>query len=188
MFYNCSSIKKKEFDCDDLIQIDSTFYYLNKIKNEDFDSKSELTKSNNQIIIPNQDFIFKDNLTEEKFIEYSIIGKNQKRQLTLILGQDYNQNYYFIWNQTTNKIDTLSGKPYFFNDKMVSIEDPYTDFPETIEIWNVLKNNNIELKNKFAIRKCKEFSNLESYLSANYLFIKSGFDNKNSKYFKIKIE
>ena len=184
----CPGRTQNTFRCDNLIRIDSFSFEQHKIKAEVFDSVTTFKKLNNQIRFPNQKKIFKDDLSNENYMEYTLAGEIKNRNWVLVKGQDYNQNHYFIYNKTANTIDTVVGNPRIFNNKILSTEEPYTDYPGIVEIWDIDKNNNITLNKKFPIRNCTDFSLLESYLSKGYLFIRSGVEQGKSDYFKVKLE
>lgn len=182
----CSKTNQKEkFDCAELKKIDSTEYFNKKPKiNNSFEEESEIKKIDFKIKTPNQKIIFADHLQEDElFMEYEIIGKNSKKNWTLIKGVDYNQNYYYLINK--NKIDTLIGIPHIFENKILSIEEPYTDYSELIEIWDINNNNEIKLAKHFSIKFCKESNIEDAYLFETFLYLKCS-NNKKSNFYKLK--
>lgn len=182
--FNCSKKEEVNLNCQNLIKIDSLNFYKKKTNPLYFVLNSELKKDNNAIYIQNLNKTFKDDLNEENFMEYSIIGK--LKNWNLIIGQDWNQNYYFLVDQ--NKIDTLVGEPKVFEKKILSIEEPYTDFQEKIEIWNIQKSGEIKLSNRFSLKECYNNRIMESYLFEKHLYIKTGIENRKSEFYKIKYE
>ena len=181
---NCSKKEQKNLNCENLIKIDSMSFNKSKKHPLKFDKKSDFKKVDNEIDIQYLNQTFKDNLTDENFMEYSIVGK--LKNWNLILGQDYNQNYYYIVDE--NKVDTLVGPPRIFGKTILSIEEPYTDFQEKIEIWKIQENGKIKLSQKFSLNKCYDFRIMESHLFEKYLYIKTGIENRKSQFFKIKHE
>ena len=182
--FNCSKKEEVNLNCESLIKIDSLSFIKNKKNPLKFVQKSELKKVNNEINIQHLNQTFKDNLTDENFMEYSIVGK--LKNWDLILAQDYNQNYYYLADK--NKIDTLVGPPRVFENTILSIEEEHTDFQEKIEIWNIHENGKIILSKNFSLKKCYDFRIMESYLFEKYLYVKTGIENRKSQYFKIKYE
>jgi hypothetical protein len=171
-------------DCKNLIKIDSSEYVKNEISYEKFDQISELKKINGEIKIPIQNKTFKDSLSDENYIEYTVIGKF--KNWNLIKGQNYNQNYYYLISE--NQIDSLVGKPKIFENKILSIEDEYTDFPEIIEIWNISEKGNLNREKTFSLKFCKDAPIYESYLSGNNLYIKTGYETGKHEFCKMNIQ
>jgi hypothetical protein len=182
--FHCSNKEQQNISCENLIKIDSLSFFKNKQTPLEFVQKPELKKENNEIKIHHLNQSFKDNLTEEHFKEYSIIGK--LNEWNLIIGQDHIQNYYYLINK--NKIDTLVGSPKVFGKTLLSIEDEYTDFQEIIEIWNIQDDGKIILNQRFSLKECYDFRIMDSYLFENYLFIKTGVENRKSRFYKIKFK
>ncbi|GGC95262.1 hypothetical protein GCM10011508_23100 [Flavobacterium lutivivi] len=180
--FNCSKKEEVNLNCENLIKIDSLSFIKNKKIPLNFAQKSVLKKENNEIKIQHLNHTFKDNLTDENFMEYSIVGKFKK--WNLILGQDYNQNYYYLVDK--NKIDTLVGPPRVFENTILSIEEAHTDFQEKIEIWNIQESGKIILNKNFSLKKCYDFRIMESYLFEKYLYLKTGVENRKSQFYKIK--
>ena len=179
---NCSKKEEVNLNCENLIKIDSLSFSKNKKNPLNFVQKSGLKKENNEINIQHLNQTFKDNLTDENFMEYSIVGK--LKNWNLILAQDYNQNYYYLVGK--NKIDTLVGPPRVFGKTILSIEEEHTDFHEKIEIWNIQESGKIILSKNFSLKKCYDFRIMESYLFEKYLYVKTGVENRKSQFYKIK--
>lgn len=186
LFSLISSNSLNSIDCNSIVKIDNSSYNLNKVKHEDFRNKSNLKKISTQIKINNTSIVFNDNLSEENFIEYSIIGEDKKGKWILILGQDYNQSYYYLINKEKGNKYKLIGEPKIYNNKIVCIEGAYTDSSAIIEIWN-FKSNNISLQKSFSLKKCMIFNIQDSYLKGNQLYIKNSFEISNYDYYKLKI-
>jgi hypothetical protein len=182
--FNCSKKEEVNLNCERLIKIDSFTFSKNKKYPLDFVQKSELKKENNEINIQHLNQTFKDNLTDENFMEYSIVGK--LKNWNLILAQDYNQNYYYLVDK--KKIDTFVGMPRVFGKKILSIEEEHTDFQEKIEIWNIQESGKIIMSKNFSLKKCYDFRIMESFLFEKYLYIKTGIENRKSQFYKIKYE
>lgn len=151
---SCTSNKNETtFNCENLKLTDSINFYKNKFEFETFDSICDLKKINGEIIIPNTNIIFKDSLDSEIF-HYSVLGKNKKRNWFSIIAQDPLQNFYYLYNNNNNKLDTLIGEPKIFGNKILCIEDAYTDYPEIIQVWEIQKNGNIKKGKEFSIKHC----------------------------------
>ena len=153
LFSLFSSNSQNTVDCNSIVKIDNSSYNLNKVKYDDFRNQSKLKKVNTQIKINNTSIVFNDDLSEENFIEYSIIGEDKKGKWLLISGQDYNQSYYYLINKEKGTKYKLIGEPKIYDKKIVCIEGSYTDGSAIIEIWN-LKSNEISLQKSFSLKKC----------------------------------
>jgi len=97
------------------------------------------------------------------------------------LGQDYNQDYYYLINPKVNKIDTLVGCPLIFGDKILCQESEYTDGPDFIEIWN-LEGNRIQLIDRFSLKPCGKYTIDEMYIREDTLFVRC----EHNLYLKLK--
>jgi hypothetical protein len=181
LILSCSNKSQLNFECEKLIRVDSLEFVKNKIPSEKFDKISELKKVNGEIKIPNQNKLFKDNLSEDKFIEHTVTGKY--KDLNLIMGQGLNQNIYFLVNN--GKIDTLVGNPQIFENRILSIEDSYTDFPEIIEIWEIKENGKLKFDKSFSIKYCKDSAIKESYINKNILYICTGYEWGKNQFYKV---
>jgi|UPI000646E28E hypothetical protein len=180
---SCSKIKRPKLECYNLRKIDSSEYYNNKVYPKAFKKNHNLRKINHEIKIPNQKIVFKDDFSDENFVEFSVEGA--VNNWLLIKEQNYNQDYYFLISN--NEIDTLLGKPHFFSTKVLSIEDSHTDSQETIEIWDIQNDHKLKLYQKFSLKNCKSLIE-DSYLLKNYLFMKTKNKLQKPEYFKIKYE
>lgn len=185
LIISCNSNKNETtFNCENLKLTDSISFYKNKIEFENFDSICDLKKVNGEIIIPNTNIVFKDSLDPEIF-HYSVLGINKKRNWFSIIAQDPLQNYYYLYNNTNNKLDTLIGEPKIFGNKILSIEEQYTDYQEIIQVWDILKNRNIKKKLEFSLKNCKEWRIIDGYIKNEKIFIKCGDFEK--KYYSIEL-
>lgn len=173
---------KSRFELE-IIKIDSLEYNSNKVNFKRIDKLSTLKKENGIIKVPtvNTTIEFRDNTSDENLMEYSVVGQNSMNKWILILGQDYNQDYYYLVNQEISKIDTLVGNPMIFGNKLLCQEGSYTDGTGFIEIWNS-KNGKLELEKKFSLKSYNIFAN-EIYLKDNTVFVKY----ESNKYLKIII-
>jgi hypothetical protein len=181
-------LKSTQFDikiCDIIEIIDSAEFSANRQPYQDFDTTTLLKKLNGVINVQGKDttFQFKDNTSDEHFFEYKCSGVDIIKKKVLILGQNYQQNFYYLIDQNTNRIDTLIGYPKIFGDRYLCEEDAYTDGTAFIEIWNI-KNDIPFLFEKFSFIPCDIYSIDESYLTNNYLFVK--YNSK--KYIKVKLQ
>lgn len=186
LFSLFSSNSQNTVDCNSIVKIDNSSYNLNKVKYDDFRNQSKLKKVNTQIKINNTSIVFNDDLSEENFIEYSIIGEDKKGKWLLISGQDYNQIYYYLINKEKGTKYKLIGEPKIYDKKIVCIEGSYTDGSAIIEIWN-LKSNEISLQKSFSLKKCLIFNIQDSYLNENQLYIKNSYEISKCDYYKLKI-
>lgn len=179
-----NSIKKTIEICSIIEFIDSLEFNSNRQPFQIFDTTFVLKKNDGVIKIQCKDtiFAFKDNTSDADFFEYSCVGFDPFNKKVLVLGQDYNQEYYYLINQNTNKIDTLVGYPKIFGDRYLCEESAYTDGTAYIEIWN-MKNEMPYLIEKFSLIPCNIYEVNESYLKDVYLYLKYNFE----KYLKVKI-
>ena len=170
--------------CSKTIQIDSLEFFKNKQNFTKIDSISDFKKVKGVIKISTKDslFTFRDNNSDEKFIEYKVVGQENKNKWVLLLEQDYNQDYYYLINQKNNKIVKLVGYPMFFGNKILCQEGSYTDSTGFIEIWNSNKGN-LSLVSKFSFNACKICNISDLYLKGNILYIRYN----SNKYLKLKL-
>jgi hypothetical protein len=168
-------------DCPRIVTIDSIEFYNNYQAYSGFDTITTFKKENGFIKVHIQDsmFCFEDDLSDEYFFEYNIIG--QKDDWILILGQDYHTDQYYLINQATSKIDTLVGFPQIYENKLLCLEGDQTDGTKYIEVWEV--NNNVAiLISKVDLKKYELFGINEIYLKNKTVYMRNGY---NSHYFKI---
>ena len=167
-----------------LVPIDSLEYYSNKITYEEIKQTTTIVKNKKVIKVPYGDssIEFKDDTTDENFMEYSVLGENKENHWILIQGQDYNQDYYYVINQRLKTIDTLVGEPRIFYNKLLCQEGSYTDSPEYLEIWDI-NHGKLQLFKKFSLRKYDVYTINDSFLKNGILYVKY-HDNK---YLKLKI-
>ena len=185
LILSCTSNKEEAvFNCENLKLSDSITFYKNKIDFENFDSICDLQKVNGKIVIPNTKIAFKDSLDSEIF-SYNVLGKNKKRNWYSIIAQDPMQNYYYLYNKNNKKIDTLIGEPKIFDNKILSIEEQYTDYQEIIQVWDILKNGLIKKKLEFSLKNCKGWRIIDGYIKNEKIFIKCGDFEK--KYYTIEL-
>jgi hypothetical protein len=185
---SCTSNKDKTtFLCENLKLTDSISFYKHKIDFEAFDSICDLKKVNGKIIIPNSNIFFKDNIDKE-ILEYKVLGENKNRNWFSIIAQDPMQNYYYLYNNKNNKLDTLIGEPKIFNNNILSIEEEYTDYPEIIQIWNIQNNGDIKKNKEFSIKYCRNWSISNSYINDNKVYLECGGNSSTKReYFYIEL-
>lgn len=167
-----------------IIKIDSTEFYLNRVIPRKMDKPITIKKEKGVIMIPsgNSAFVFRDNKRDENFLEYTVIGQNQKYKWVMIKAQDYNQDYYYLVNQAINRIDTLVDIPQIYGDKFLCGQGGSVEgYPAYVEIW-YNQNGKLERILKFKwesyglqIRKM--------YLRKDTLFIM----NYENRFLKMKI-
>jgi hypothetical protein len=181
---NVESNKKISKICDKIEFIDSQQFNDNKQGYCIIDTAIIIKKINGEIKVHGKDstFIFKDDTNDDEFIEYTFAGQDTTKKWVLILGQDYNQDYFYLINQNTDNIDTLVGYPRIFGDIYLCEEGSYTDGTAFIEIWSI-RYNKFQLLEKFSLKPCDIYDNDESYLKNDYLYIR--YENK--KYLKVKL-
>lgn len=182
VFYSCSSshnhiveIKKKDF----------------KFQNEkfiDLDTIPIFKKSENKLKLSfkNINLVYKDDLSEENYLEYNYIGKLKKSEFYLISQTDNHKTTYFLIHSITCKKYDLVGFPVVYKDKIFAIEDRYTDSQNVIQCFE-FKKGKLELLDEFSlINLDKRINNNMYYFKNNYLYFEDNFE-VNPKYFKIKI-
>lgn len=189
LILSCSSNKEKTtFNCENLKLTDSISFYKNKIEFENFDSICVLKKIKGKIVIPNTSIVFKDSTNSEVF-SYAILGENKNRNWFSIIAQDPMQNYYYLYNNKNNKLDTLIGEPKIFNNKILSIEAEYTDYPEIIQIWNIQNNGDIKKNKEFSIKYCRNWSISKAYINDDKVFLECGGNSSAKReYYYIELE
>ena len=188
LLISCTSNKDKTtFLCENLKLTDSISFYKNKIEFENFDSICVLKKVKGKIVIPNTSIVFKDSTNSEVF-SYTILGENKNRNWFSIIAQDPMQNYYYLYNNKNNKLDTLIGEPKIFNNKILSIEAEYTDYPEIIQIWSIQNNGDIKKNKEFSIKYCRNWSISNGYIKDNKVFFECGGNSSvKREYFYIEL-
>jgi hypothetical protein len=148
------------------------------------DKATTIKKEKGTIKIPSGNSIikFRDDKRNDSYLEYTVLGQNKKRKWVLIMAQDYNQNYYYLVNQTYNKIDTLFDEPQIYGERFLCGHGGSADgYPAFLEIWDT-QNEKLKLILKFKWESYGlDIRNL--YLREDTLFIKN-FDDK---YLKMKI-
>jgi len=171
-------------DCDKIIKIDVSEYLEKRIKYKKLDSLTSISKQEGEIHIPTKDLIisFKDDLSDENYFEYEIVGKIKKNWI-VISGETYNQIFYYLINQNDGKIDTISGYPNITDNKIICNEGLTTDGDAFIEYWQILQENRIKLLKKFSLVPCEIYDIYEIFIRNDYAYVK----HDNDKYFKIKI-
>jgi hypothetical protein len=181
---NDISIKKSTIVCDKIEFINSSEFNDNKQPFKIIDTTYHIKKTNGVIIVQTKDstYNFKDNTTNEGFFEYTLSGQDINKKWILLRGQDYNQDFYYLIYQNTNKIDTLIGYPRIFGNKYLCMEGSYTDGTAFIEIW-MLTTGKLLLYKRFSLIPCKIYSIDYTYLKDDYLYIKY----EHNKYLKVKI-
>lgn len=188
LIISCSSNKEKTtFNCDNLILSDSLSFYKNKIEFENFDSICVIKKIKGKIVIPNT-IVFKDSSNSDVF-SYRVLGENKNRNWFSIVGSDPIQNYYYLYDNKNDKLDTLIGEPKIFYNKILSIESPYTDYPEIIQIWNIQNNGEIKKDKQFSIKFCRNWSISNGYIEDNKVFLECGGNSSAKReYYYIELE
>ncbi|MBC7426518.1 MAG: hypothetical protein H7321_08275 [Bacteroidia bacterium] len=172
-----NNVVKKKYDneiYEKVLFIDSFEFYSKMIKPKKL-TNGVFKKINGKIKIPSKDsfFTFKDNLSNENYFEYSFVGQVKSRNWNFVLGNDYQQSYYYLISENYNKIDSLVGYPLIFGDKIICKEEEYTDCPNYIEIWNINKNS-ITLNKKFPMSTNLRSINItDLYLKDSLIFIRN---------------
>lgn len=180
-FMQYSATAQQTFNCKNLIRTDSITYEKFKKIPEKISSTTSLKKTKGTINIPHLKRKFSD---REEEMEYTVVGK--VNNYTLISGDDYIQTYYYLIGK--QKIDTLTGPPKIFGKILLAIEEDYTDFPETIQIWDISANGTLKLKETFSIKNCKNKPIADAYISENTLYIKTGHDGLKHDFYRLKIQ
>ena len=170
--------------CEKIVYIDSMDFFSNKQNWEIFDSITNIVKINGIIKVPLKDniLIFEDDTTFERYHEHFVVG--EKDNWIVVMEQGYHQQYYYLMNKTTNKVDTLVGYPFIFNNLLLCVESSYTDGTEFVELWKI-KRNKAKLIKKFSLRYCKYCISCagESYFKDGFFYWEFGKE----KFMKIKM-
>lgn len=182
-------LSKTSFKCENLTQIDSLEFEQNKIKFSQIEKSKLISKNNETLTIKTKDslIVFKDNLSDEYYFEYRYLGEFPEHNWTIILGQDYNQSYYYLINMESSKIDSLVGFPQIFKNEILAVEGLYTDGSALIEIWEIEKNQIIKTKS-FSVKKCMVYGIQEAYLNEEYLYIRNSYSSIKDDFYKLKIK
>lgn len=124
--------------------------------------------------------IFRNILTDEEYSEYSYLGECFDQ--SLIMQQDYNGSYYFLYDTINKKKSDIGGKPFFFNDYLLTInEDSTTDNKDYLTIWHTERN---VLQKVITIKySIYRFVDVRINKKDGFFYLK----NSNNVYEKIKI-
>lgn len=181
--------KEIKIKCDKIIRIDSLEFYKNKIEPVKINKEKQIDKEQGNLFLKTKDstITFRDNTSVNDFFQYSYLGQFKELNSDLILGQDYNQNYYYLISQTTNKEDTLVGYPLIFKNKILAIEGAYTDGSALIEIWNI-KDHKVQKEKIFSLKDCMIYTVQKAYLRDKYLYINNFLSTDKNNYYKIHIK
>jgi hypothetical protein len=169
-----------------IIKIDSTEFYSKKVNFKRFDKPTTIRKVKGLISIKTDSSVikFRDNLSDENYMEYSVIGQDMMKNWVLIMAQDYNQGYFYLVNQKSLKVDTLFENPMIFGNMIIcgSGVVSYDGDPAFLEIRSIEKAT-LKLVLKF---KCKEYGLdiYDLYIRDNTLYLK----NHEDTYLKLKIK
>lgn len=124
----------------------------------------------------------KDNLKDDQYHEYYYAGRDKKKKWLLIKKQDYNQDYYYLFNTSIKSIDTLVGYPSIYGNKILCLEGSYTDGFNYIEVWEIKGNKLIRRLKLSLSRACGIYPSQVALSDKMEIMIK---DN-NDKYWKSK--
>jgi hypothetical protein len=164
--------------CDRIVEIDTTEFKSNFVKSDMALSTNSLFKTDGKLTIKTKDsaYTFIDNNGGDYGPLYKIVSEDVDKNWIWIEEQDLHTARHFLINTKTSRIDTLIGPASIFGDKIVSLEDGYTDSPRIVEIYKI-KNDKIVLLRKFPLKPCLCCIRT-IYLKGKTIFLADNWDKK----------
>jgi len=168
--------------CDKVVKIDTVEFKSNFIKSDLLEPTKRFDKSNGKLTIQTTKtvYTFTDKYEHGDFVTtYKAVGEEVNRNWVWVEELGLHSARYFIVNIRTSHIDTLIGPSKMFGDKIVSLEDGYTDSPQFVEIYKIKDDRIIPLR-KFRLNPCNKLCCVRTiYLKGKTIFLA---DNWNKKY------
>jgi hypothetical protein len=162
------------FICDKVVGIDTVEYKTNFIKSDLLHATKHFDKMDGKLTIKTKTraYTFIDNFEHGDYNPlYKVAGEEIKKNWIWIEEQSLHTVRYFLINTETSRIDTLIGLPKIFGDKIVCLEEPYTDSPQTVEIYKIKNDKIIQLR-KFKLNPCDKLCCVRTiYLNGKTIFI-----------------
>lgn len=136
--------------------IDKTYFLQHEQPSSFFDTLNLPRKTSHTLKFnfAGKPITFKDDLSDRNYVEYFFAGNDRKRNWLLIKKQDYNQEYFYLFQSTSKNIDTLVGQPFIYGNKIICLEGSYTDSPRYIEVWDIKKDKLVRIANFSLSREC----------------------------------
>jgi hypothetical protein len=175
--------------CDKVIEIDTVEFNSNFIKSDSFQPTNRFVKADGKLIIRTKDSIYTFT-TNNEHGDYNplfkVVGEDTNKNWVWIEEQGLHSARYFIVNTKTSRVDTLVGPAKMFGDKLVSLEDGYTDSQRIVEIYKI-KDDKISLIKKFSLEPCDKLCCVRTiYLKDKTIFLAAN-DFKEWRAWKIKV-
>lgn len=167
--------------CDKVVEIDTTEYKSNFIKSDLLKSTNRFVKTDGKLTIRTKDsvYTFTDNNEHGDYDPlFKIAGEDVNRNWIWIEEQDLHTVKYFLINVKTSRIDTLIGPPKIFGNKIICLEEEYTDGPRNVEIYRI-KNDKIVLIKNFRLSPCDKLCCVRTiYLKGKTIFLADNWSKK----------
>lgn len=167
--------------CDRVIAIDTNEYKKNFLSDDPIQSTKRFEKINNKLTILTSkiSYSFTDYFENGDFItKYKVVGEDSRRDWVWIEQQGLHSTHYYLINTKTSKIDTLVGPAKIFGDKIVSLEDGYTDSPRQVEIYKITDGKIDRLK-RFRLEPCDKICCVRTvYLRDKEIFLSDNSGRK----------
>ena len=178
--------------CDKTKKIDSIEYKKNFIKAYPLSKTKKYKKNKNRITVATKDtiFIFKDEFEKDGYraTSNSVYGADTIKNWVIIRSSWEQASTYYLVNLKNSTIDTLVGKPQIYKDRIVCVEDEFTDGRERIQIWTITQDK-IVLNQTFAPHHCDVYGIYRFFLNNNTLYLCCfGGGKWDRKYYKFKID
>jgi hypothetical protein len=160
--------------CEKIIEIDTAEYKLNFVKSDLLQSITRVVRTDRKLTIQatSRDFTFTDYFDgEQPITTYKVVGEEAIRNWIWIEEIDLHSARYILINTKTAHIDTLIGPAKIFGNKVVSLEDAYTDSPRRVEIYQI-KNDKLVALKKFSLKPCDKLCCVRDiYLKGKTIFL-----------------
>jgi hypothetical protein len=167
--------------CERIVEIDTTEYRSNFVDNDLLKSTNRFVKTDGKLTIRTTGsvYTFIDNNEHGDYDPlFRVAGEDVNRNWIWIEEQDLHTVKYFLINVKTSHIDTLIGPPKIFGDKIVCLEEGYTDSPRHVEIYRI-KTDKIVLIKSFRLSPCDQLCCVESiYLRGKTIFLSDNWKRR----------
>lgn len=171
--------------CNQIKEIDTNEFKVNFVKKEKLFRTTRYKKNNGKLIIKTLDtlIIFKDYYDNGDAIDtYSAVFEDTIKKWVWVEEKGLHTVTYFLINTKTSNIDTLIGPPQKYEDKIICLEDVYTDGTQFVQIYQI-ELDKLNLLRKFSLRKCGLSTIERVYLNNKTLYIANSW----GKRWKVKV-
>ncbi|MFP9099177.1 hypothetical protein ACLI09_08995 [Flavobacterium sp. RHBU_24] len=173
--------------CNDLITITKKEFDQYFTKGDTANYSPDFVKHGNTLTVPGSDVILTDsNPDEDGVIVY--VPRGVIFNTTYVLEtQDEIMNHYQLISSGAYPDRDIIGFPYIFNDYLLAIEDPHTDYPLIVQVWKIKRQGkDFELKKELKLGECSLYD-ISACISHGHIYIKNRVDDTSVAYYKIKI-